>query len=252
MKKSTALAIILAFSSLSEAGPRKPPTSRPVAASQPASVPTQRKLFSKWHGGSCEITGGKLILTLGKKKKEARLPDLRTDNETTKSPIQLICRKEGAKIIYQGRIDMFDSYDELMKGATSAVTVAFKQKVIEGAFIKDGKEAIVAFENGQVQHLDLMEGDEFTRWTSKKPSEDESHTQANIGESGRFSHVIFPMTGKYVLIFTDCNGKEVAYEDKAKGGVTIRCIGAVCVTKDVKNNTVERLHVPCPPKSEKK
>ena len=189
-----------------------------------------------------------MTLVLGKKKKEIKLPDLRTEDEAKAPPIQLLCTKDGAKILYQRRIDMFDSYDELIKGASAAVTLPFKQKMIEGAFLKDGKEAIVAFENGQVQHLDLMDGDEFTRWTSKKPSDDGTVTRANIGESSGFVHVIFPETGKYVLIYTDCNGKEVAIEDLVKGGVMIRCFGALCVTKDKKNTTLERLRVPCPPK----
>jgi len=247
---STALAVFLTFSSVAMAGPRKPPASKPAVSSQPTSspAPSQRKLFSKWHGGSCEINGERMTLVLGKKKKEIKLPDLRTEDEAKAPPIQLLCTKDGAKILYQRRIDMFDSYDELIKGASAAVTLPFKQKMIEGAFLKDGKEAIVAFENGQVQHLDLMDGDEFTRWTSKKPSDDGTVTRANIGESSGFVHVIFPETGKYVLIYTDCNGKEVAIEDLVKGGVMIRCFGALCVTKDKKNTTLERLRVPCPPK----
>lgn len=199
------------------------------------------------------MNGQRMVLMLGKTKKEVKLPDLRGEDEKNPSkPLQIICKKEGAKIIYERRIDVFDSYEELIKGATSAVSVALKQKAIEGAFIKEGKEAVVAFENGQVQQLDLLDGDEFTRWTSEKPDDETRFSRASVGDSGSFVHVIFPETGRYVLLYTDCNGKEVAYEDQAKGGVSIRCTGAVCVTKDEKNRVVETLKVPCPPKTEKK
>ena len=247
----TALAVFLAFSSMAAAGPGKPPASKPtVVSSQPSGAPTQtqRRLFSKWHGGSYEINGEKMTVVLGKKKKEITLPNLRVEGEASAPPLQLLCRKDGAKIIYRNRIEIYDSYDELLNGASAATVVQLKQSAIEGMLLKDGKEAVVAFSNGQVQHLELRDGGEFSGWMSKKPQEESVLTKANIGESGGFAHVIFPETGNYALVYTVCKGKDVAYEDQTKDGVTMRCFGTFCAIKNGKNETVETVRIPCPPK----
>ena len=254
------LGTLLAFSPAASACANKKPPKEPA---QKLAKKNTVHLFSKWATGSCELIGKKL------KIKQDFKNEMTVELSKEKEPVGIFCSSKQVAVIYPDKIELrgspkeieeldgadieLDSELPLQFGIQAVITeIPLEKKAIGGVFYNKGKEAVIAFETGQIGYYYFTDNGEYSEWISADPKLDKKLTKANAGEAGRIIHIEFPETGTYTGILTDCEGTILMFEGKIPENGSFECKENSCSIKDEKGKTADEVSAPSCSKKDKK
>lgn len=248
---AVALGSMLIFSPVAKACKKKSPEKNPV------------HLFSKWVTGSCELIGKKL------KIKQDFKNDMTVELSKEKEPVGIFCSSKQVAVLYPNKIELrgspkdieelkemdinLDSELPVQFGIQAVITeISLEKKAIGGVFYNNGKEAVIAFETGQLGYYHFTDDGKYDEWISADPKLDKKLKKANAGEAGRIVYVEFPETGVYTAIFRDCDGDIRMAEGKIPEDSSLECKDDSCAVKDEKGKTTDEVSAPSCSKKDKK
>lgn len=202
--------------------------------------PTQTKpqtLFSKWKGGSCELTG--TVLTVQRDGLEAKattildMPVNGSREHRKNGALALFCSEDAVQVLYPAVVELYGPPKRMVTSPDAVTSVSVGQDAVAGGFICDGRAAIVAFENTGYQILRFTQDDGVHELISMHKTDGIKTSKVLFGNAGNVAYLLFPEKKVFFAFFNICGDKpEIGTGVLPAENIVLDCSSGGCVVND--------------------